>query len=169
MIRQKLKYQVMRMLFFCLLMAAAGLVNAQTVTGVAKDDAGTALNGGTAALVRAKDTFVVKMDVINSSGAYTFSGISEGEYRVSVSHVGFNTALSSVFTVTGSDVTVPVITATKASADLTAITVSARKPMIEVKADKTVMNVEGTINAAGSDALELLRKSPGVTVDRTRT
>ena len=147
-------------------MAAAGLVNAQTVTGVAKDDVGAALNGGTAALVRAKDTFVVKMDVISSSGAYTFSGISEGEYRVSVSHVGFNTALSPVFTFAGSDVTVPAITATKASADLTAITVSARKPMIEVRADKTVMNVEGTINAAGSDALELLRKSPGVTVDK---
>ena len=166
MISQKPKYRVMRMLFFCLLMAAAGLVNAQTVTGVAKDDAGAALNGGTAALVRAKDTFVVKMDVISSSGAYTFSGISEGEYRVSVSHVGFNTALSPVFTVAGSDVTVPSITATKASADLTAVTVSARKPMIEVRADKTVMNVEGTINAAGSDALELLRKSPGVTVDK---
>jgi hypothetical protein len=38
--------------------------------------------------------------------------------------------------------------------------------MIEVKADKTVLNVEGTINAAGSNALELMRKSPGVTVDQ---
>jgi len=35
-----------------------------------------------------------------------------------------------------------------------------------VKADKTILNVEGTINAVGTDALELLRKSPGVSVDR---
>lgn len=28
------------------------------------------------------------------------------------------------------------------------------------------MNVEGTINSTGSDALELLRKSPGVSVDK---
>jgi hypothetical protein len=38
--------------------------------------------------------------------------------------------------------------------------------MIEMKADKLVLNVEGTINAVGSDALDLLRKSPGVQVDK---
>jgi hypothetical protein len=37
---------------------------------------------------------------------------------------------------------------------------------VEVKADKMIVNVEGTINATGSDALELLRKSPGVQVDK---
>ena len=37
--------------------------------------------------------------------------------------------------------------------------------MIEVKADKTVFNVEASINAQGSNALELLQKSPGVQVD----
>lgn len=29
-----------------------------------------------------------------------------------------------------------------------------------------ILNVEGTINAVGNDALELLRKSPGVMVDK---
>ncbi|MEI9957396.1 MAG: hypothetical protein WDM90_14135 [Ferruginibacter sp.] len=29
-----------------------------------------------------------------------------------------------------------------------------------------IVNVEGTINAVGNDALELLRKSPGVLVDK---
>ena len=38
--------------------------------------------------------------------------------------------------------------------------------MVEVKADKTILNVEGTINAVGSNALELLRKSPGVLLDK---
>jgi outer membrane receptor protein involved in Fe transport len=38
--------------------------------------------------------------------------------------------------------------------------------MVEVKADKTILNVEGTINATGSNALELLRKSPGVSLDK---
>src|SRR6185503_17215935 len=35
-----------------------------------------------------------------------------------------------------------------------------------VTADKMILNVEGTINATGNDALELLRKSPGVMVDK---
>ena len=38
--------------------------------------------------------------------------------------------------------------------------------MIEVRADKMIVNVEGTMNSVGNDALELLRKSPGVTVDK---
>ena len=46
------------------------------------------------------------------------------------------------------------------------VTVTSEKPMIEVRADKMIVNVEGTMNAVGNDALELLRKSPGVTVDK---
>jgi len=37
---------------------------------------------------------------------------------------------------------------------------------VEVKPDRIILNVEGSINEVGSDALELLRKSPGVTVDK---
>jgi iron complex outermembrane receptor protein len=50
--------------------------------------------------------------------------------------------------------------------ELQGVTVTSQKPMVEVKADKTILNVEGTINATGSNALELLRKSPGVLVDK---
>ena len=49
---------------------------------------------------------------------------------------------------------------------LKTITVRGRKPPIEVKADRTILNVEGSINAVGQDALDLLRKSPGVMVDK---
>ena len=54
-------------------------------------------------------------------------------------------------------------TATK---NLGGVTVTSAKPMVEVKADKTILNVEGTINAVGNDGLELLRKSPGVMIDK---
>ncbi|HMX40454.1 MAG TPA: TonB-dependent receptor, partial [Saprospiraceae bacterium] len=45
------------------------------------------------------------------------------------------------------------------------VTVVARRSLVEVRAEKTILNVEGTINSTGLNALELLRKSPGVTVD----
>lgn len=54
----------------------------------------------------------------------------------------------------------------KVSGNLKEVVVSSVKPVIEVKADKTILNVEGSINAVGQDALELLRKSPGVMVDK---
>ncbi len=46
------------------------------------------------------------------------------------------------------------------------ITVSARKPMFEQKADRTIINVKNSITSAGGSALEVLEKSPGVTVSR---
>jgi hypothetical protein len=52
-----------------------------------------------------------------------------------------------------------------ASHQLKTVTVSSKKPLIEVKADKIIINVEGSINSTGSTAMELLQKSPGVTVD----
>lgn len=156
----------MRKLLLPLFLAMAAVANAQTISGTAKDDQGGPLAGATVALVKAKDTAVVKLSVAGSNGAYSFAGIGQGDYRVMVSHVGHNAALSPVFAVNGADVTAPAITATKAAADLKGITVTARKPIVEVRADKTVLNVEGTINAAGSDGLELLRKAPGVTVDK---
>ena len=139
-------------------------VQAQQVSGVTKDAEGKPLSGATVSLL--KEAAVVKLAVTKEDGVYAFTGIKEGTYRVSVSHVSFAPAQSAPFTVAGADVAVPAFQLTKAAADMKGVTVTARKPMVEVKADKTILNVEGTINATGSDALELLRKSPGVMVDK---
>ncbi len=40
-----------------------------------------------------------------------------------------------------------------------------RKPIVEQKAGKLIFNVENSINAQGSNAFEVLRQTPGVTVD----
>jgi ACT domain-containing protein len=49
--------------------------------------------------------------------------------------------------------------------ELKGIAVTAQKQTIEFKKDKIVYNVANSVNATGSNALELLRRSPGVTVD----
>ena len=149
-----------------LLIAAFVTISAQAqVTGIAKDDQGNPLTGATITLFKAKDTSVVKLAVSNN-GNYSFSEVEEGEYRIGASYVGYNSVLSAPFKANGEAVTAPSIQLTKAAADLKGIVVTAKKPIVEVKADKTILNVEGTINAVGSDALDLLRKSPGVTVDK---
>jgi len=60
----------------------------------------------------------------------------------------------------------PSLQLNKLASELKGVTVTTKKPIVEVKADRTILNVEGTINSTGTDALELLRKSPGVTVDK---
>jgi hypothetical protein len=139
---------------------------AQQIRGIAKDEAGSPLSGTTISLYKGTDSSVVKLAVSKENGAYSFSGIKEGNYRVSASHVGYKTTFSAAFIVSASDVIAPELKLNKMEAGLSNVTVTSKKPIVEVKADKTILNVEGTINAVGSNALELLRKSPGVSLDK---
>lgn len=139
---------------------------AQQITGSVVDPDGKAVNGSTISLLNAKDSSVVKLAVANNQGKYSFAGNKPGKYMISATYVGYVPVYSEVFELNGSDVTVNKLEISKITGNLKGVTVTSKKPMVEVKADKTVLNVEGSINAVGSDALELLRKSPGVTVDK---
>ncbi len=90
-----------------------------------------------------------------------------GSYFLSATSVGYAKSTTSTFEVKeGQDYNSAPLTLLHSSTSLATVTVQAKKPMIEVKADKTVFNVENSINATGSNAFELLQKSPGVTTDK---
>ncbi len=149
---------------FALQIVAASLLNAQQIKGTVKDEKGKLVSAATVSLLQAHDTSVVKLAITNE-GVYSFEKIQPGSFLISISYVGYQTVFSEKFTYQGQVITVPEMVLAAPAGNLQAITVVARKPVIEVKANKTILNVEGTINATGTDALELLRKSPGVMVD----
>ncbi len=155
----------MKLLLIVLLTAMASLSQAQKISGVAKDEAGAPLAGATVSLLKAKDSSVVKLAVTKADGTYSFSEIKEGSYRVLGSFVGYKSAFSPSFS-NSADIMVTELKLSKLPSNLAGVNVTAKKPMVEVKADRTILNVEGTINATGSNALELLRKSPGVLLDK---
>jgi len=137
------------------------------VSGQINDNSGKPLAAATIMLQKAKDSSLVKTAVTNASGGYEITPVKPGSYFVSATSAGMKKTGSAVFEVKESEnVVVPVLTAQPAPKDLSGVTVTTKKPMVEVKADKTILNVEGTINAVGNDGLELLRKSPGVMVDK---
>src|SRR3990170_2868352 len=140
---------------------------AQQINGSIKDGQGNGINNVTVSLLLAKDSSVSKLAVTKADGQFSFSNIKADKYLVTASHVGYQPFYSTAFDFDGNNnVALPAMNLEKASKDMAAVTVTSKKPIVEVKADKTILNVEGTINAAGNDALELLRKSPGVTVDK---
>ena len=158
----------MKQLFLVLFASMlTGLIYAQQVTGNVKDENGKGLASATAVLKKSKDSSSIKFAVTNSEGRFTFNEIEPGSYFVNISFVGYEAQNSNPFEVDGNGViTVNDLQLAKASGNLKEVVVTTRKPMIEVRADKTILNVEGSINAVGQDALDLLRKSPGVQVDR---
>jgi iron complex outermembrane recepter protein len=49
---------------------------------------------------------------------------------------------------------------------LQSVTVTGKRPLIEQKIDRTIVNVEALVTNNGTSALEVLENAPGVTVDR---
>lgn len=149
----------------------ASLVNAQTkkgkINGTIKDGSQKNLPSATITLLKAKDSSSVKFAVASRNGGYEFVNISEGKYIVSVTSVGYEKVFSTPFEITEAlpEVSLDVITLTVKSKSLSEVTVTAKKPFIETKIDKTIVNVEASPTSAGATALEILEKSPGITVD----
>ena len=140
--------------------------NKATVSGNVKDNTGKALHSVTVALLQAKDSSLVKADVTDGQGQFLISTNKTGKFILSYILLGYEKAYSTGFELTdGQNYEVKAASLEPASKKLQDVIVIARKPMIEIKADKTVFNVENSINATGSNAMELLQKSPGIQVD----
>lgn len=139
---------------------------AQQVSGTVTDPENKPVSQAVVSLIHLPDSAILKNELTDKSGSFHFNEVLQGSYLLNISFVGYAPKNSGVFKVGKSPVKVPAITLSRIVASLEGVTVLSKKPMIEVKADKTIVNVENTINAIGNDALELLRKSPGVLVDK---
>jgi hypothetical protein len=141
--------------------------NLSTISGKLKDASGNAVAGATVMLHHSKDSSIAKTAISNNTGVYQLLTVKAGSYFITVSASGMQKASSGTISLLEDEpVIVPIITLKAIDKNLEGVTVVSKKPIVEVKADKTILNVEGTINAVGNDALELLRKSPGVMVDK---
>lgn len=140
--------------------------NNNNIKGKITDNSGKAIQSVTVSLLKATDSSLVKADVTDATGAFELMVAQTGKYLLNYTIIGFEKTFSPVFEVkNGQGFDAGTITLQAASNKLQDVTVTSRKPMIEIKADKTVFNVENSINATGSNALELLQKSPGIQVD----
>ena len=155
-------------------MALAGLAmttqsfaqSSSTVTGSVKDNTGKALQSVTVSLLQVKDSSLVKADVTDANGQFQIASSKTGKFLLSYSIIGFEKKFSEIFDLqNGQNYQAAATALLPAAKKLQDVTVTSRKPMIEIKADKTIFNVENSINATGSNALELLQKSPGIQVD----
>ncbi|UOQ67601.1 carboxypeptidase-like regulatory domain-containing protein [Hymenobacter volaticus] len=151
------------------LLAAGSAVHAQShpsIVGNVRTAAGAPLEFATITLHRATDSTVVATEFSDDKGAFRLAQATAGHYLVSASQVGFVRQWSKPFDVATEAVTLPPLTLPASGATaLKEVTVVGQRPMFERLADRTVVNVEGSTLAAGNSSLDVLTRSPGVTVD----
>lgn len=154
-------------LMLILLTSTAFAQSLGKISGEVNETGNKALNGVSVSLLKAKDSALVKVAVSDKSGHFEFDNIKEGQYLVTYTSVGFEKKATPVFELTsGGNVQMPAVILQEASKGLSGVTVQARRPLVENKIDKMVVNVDASPTNAGSNALEVLEKSPGVSVDR---
>ncbi|MBL7814915.1 MAG: TonB-dependent receptor [Saprospiraceae bacterium] len=140
----------------------------QKIVGIIADPTGKPQEFANALVLNAKDSSLVKGAVSDEKGHFEIEGLTahtEGGYFLQISMVGFQNFVSEKFD-GKSDKDFGTITLKTLDQELNQVTVTAKKPTFEMKADKMVMNVEGNINTTGNSAIEILRKAPGVLVDK---
>ena len=138
------------------------------VSGTTVDTKNAPVESATISLMKSKDSSVVKIAVSNNAGRFSFTGIPFGNYFIAVSAVNFNTISSGVFLISENNIAalLDAFVLQPMAKNLDAIVVTSKKPLIEQKIDRMVVNVDASVTNVGSTALEVLEKSPGVTVDK---
>ncbi len=149
----------------------SGQLLAQTrpgrIQGSVTAESGKGLEAATVSLLRAKDTLLIKVAVSDQSGTFEFDQLQEGNYLLRITAVGYRQVLHNGISITASKpvITIPSIQLSSAGQSLDEVTITAKKPLIENKIDRMVVNVEAAPTNAGATAMEVLEKSPGVSVN----
>jgi iron complex outermembrane receptor protein len=162
-----------KLLLLSFALATFSLVTyAQTKTGKISgsviDGSQKTIEASTITLLRAKDSSVAKISAADKNGKFEFDKVADGKYFVAISAVGHQKGYSEVFEITleKNSITLKTIELIPQTKALGAVTVTAKRPLVEQKIDRTIINVEAAITNVGSTALEVLEKSPGISVDK---
>jgi len=140
-----------------------------TIRGKVTDEQRQPLALATVHLLALQDSSIAKTAFPDEQGAFTFTGIAAGRYRIKAVLVGYKEAFSAVLSVTTAtpNVDVPLLELHAENKILGEVAVDApQRPLVERKPDMLVVNVENSTLAAGNTAMDILERSPGVTVDK---
>ena len=146
------------------------LLNAQRgkISVIVVNDQQNALENATVELRKIKDSSLVKIALTDKNGLAEFENILFGNYFLKASSTSRATQFSSSFNLSPdrSQLTVPKISLSPDTKQLANVTLTSRKPFIQKLNDRIVVNVENSIVSAGSSAMDVLERSPGVNVDQ---
>ncbi|MBA4166373.1 MAG: TonB-dependent receptor [Chitinophagaceae bacterium] len=139
----------------------------QIITGKVIDPDGRPAAGVNVLVLRAKDSVQLNGTASDHRGAFTLKGIPTGAYLLTVSSVGYAVFyMPFLLKEKGQDFHIPSISLRRQTASLQEVQVTGKKSFIEQRIDRMIVNVAGSIISTGSTALEILQKTPGISIDQ---
>jgi len=150
--------------FAVLLVCVFSISNAQTsasaLVGKVYSDKGL-VDEATVVLLNYSDSSVVKSTISNKSGIFFFNDIHKGKYLVYITKFNFIKSYSGPYAVEeGRSRDIGFVSITRSPTQLGEVVIAGRKDFVEVKRDKSVLNLEQNITASGASLYDILNTSP---------
>ena len=172
-INQKMNNQI-KMLFtvFFLLSGIAKAQSVLKIKGRVTTTSNQPIGQLPVMLLAPKTNAVIKIEFTDSDGNYIFDNLSENEYQIQIEDPSYKGFLGKIITLTSAnpEIELPLILLEPTGVNqLNEVVIKQKKPFVENKIDRTVVNVDAFITAGGGDAMDVLEKSPGISVDQNGT
>ena len=143
----------MKGLFLTLFLLLTMIVSAKTIKGSVIDADGNEMPFVTISVLT-NDSSLITGTITNDDGTYSVD-VAEKEYILQASYVGYHTVYGG-----------PDFVLREETERIAEVEVKAKKPLIERQMDKLVVNVSASPLSAGSNGNDILRRSPGVRIDK---
>ncbi len=159
-------------IFLTLVVYLLGLSNlaakeVSKISGKVLDQNGQAVPYANIALLSVSNGELIDGAVSSEDGVFLIESTKSATVKLVVSSIGFKGYESEAFELSpGINKTFDKITVEDEMTGLDEVTVKSSRPEIIIEPDKTTVNVEGTVMAEGSNALDVIGRSPGVYVDQ---
>lgn len=156
----------MKKVFILCCLATASCFNlfAQSkITGKLLDEKKQALSFATVMLMKA-DSSMLKGALTDDDGAFVFDDVPFGKYFTQAQYVGYTKFNSALIEINQKETQLTDIQMNIASSELKEVVITVKKPLLEMKGDKLIMNIESSPIASQGNALEALRRAPGVAI-----
>ncbi len=145
---------------------AANPKEVSKLSGKISDQSGEAVPYANVALVQL-DGALVDGAVSDENGNFLIESTKTAKVKLVVSSIGYQTFSSEPFDLApGLIKDFGGLSIRDEATGLDEVTVKAARPEITIEPDKTTVNVEGTVMAEGSNALDVIGRSPGIYVDQ---
>jgi hypothetical protein len=151
-------------LFACVCTISIAQTPSSALAGKVYSDKGL-VDEATVVLLHYPDSSVVKSTLSNKSGIFLFSNISKGRYLIFITKLNYIKSYSGPYQVEeGKSRDIGFLSIKQSPTQLGEVVIAGRKDFVEVKKDKSVLNVDQNITAAGASLYDILNSSPGVKI-----
>ncbi len=138
--------------------------------GTVADSSGIGLSGATVVLMQAQDSVLSSFGVSENDGHFALKRVASGDYMLQISYVGYETFWQNISVANNAgDVDVGKLLLTPASANLSTVEVMGEHVPLRMKNDTLEYNADAFKTQPGSVVEDLLKKLPGVEVERDGT